>query len=211
MHLVGQKFGKLTVIKLMSFGKSRHQMYLCKCDCGVEKQIRALGLIHGTSKSCGCARLESVSKPKRHGDCNTRLYRIWCGMLSRCNYKQHRGYSYYGGRGVTVCDKWKDFVEFKSWAIHNGYEDNKTIDRKDNDKNYSPENCKWSTRSEQDYNRTVTIICTIKGENLNTKQVFEKYGISKKILYYRISRGMTDEDLIKSVGKTNRKTLQVSR
>lgn len=206
MDLVGQKFGRLNVIEKASAGKSGHKMYLCKCDCGVQKEVRELGLMHGTSKSCGCARIEIISKPKRHGDCNTRLYKIWCAMLSRCNHKEHTAYCYYGGRGIKVCAEWKNFVNFKKWALENEYSLDKTIDRKDNNKSYTPENCRWATDYQQRYNRRVTIFCTINGEQLNTKQVEEKYGINKKVLYYRISRGMTDQELIKPIGKTYRKT-----
>lgn len=89
----------------------------------------------------------------KHGMCGTRLYRIWEGMKHRCNYKKSDSYYLYGGRGITVCDEWKEFVPFMDWALTNGYNDSLTIDRIDNDKGYSPNNCRWATQSEQSYNK----------------------------------------------------------
>jgi hypothetical protein len=86
----------------------------------------------------------------------TRLYRIWHDMISRCKYPKHNAYSRYGGKGIRVCLQWQNFIPFMNWALSNGYKDNLTIDRINRDKGYSPENCRWSTRSEQELNKKKT-------------------------------------------------------
>ena len=91
--------------------------------------------------------------PFRHGDYKTRLYRIWADMKSRCYYEKNNHYDTYGGRGITVCDEWKnDFVLFRNWALANGYSDELTLDRKDNNIGYTPDNCRWVTRAAQAHN-----------------------------------------------------------
>ena len=96
---------------------------------------------------------------KKHGMCGTRIYRIWADMKTRCNCENNQFYYRYGGRGIKVCKEWEEFIPFYEWAIKNGYSDDLTIDRIDNDGDYCPENCKWSTQHEQSMNKT-----HIKGE-----------------------------------------------
>ena len=146
--LVGQKFGRLTVISRAENVK-RLTRWNCICECGNSTVVYGGHLRSGATKSCGCLCKETASKNNStHRKTKTRLFTTWQNMFTRCNNKNHKQYKNYGARGIQVCDEWKDFVIFYEWAIQNGYNDNLTIDRIDNDGNYCPENCQWITLSE---------------------------------------------------------------
>ena len=153
--MVGQKFGRLFVIKAVAERtKCGEVKYLCKCDCGNEKIIVGTSIRNGSTKSCGCILSEETAKrAKTHGQSKTRLYRIWHGMLDRCNNHNRHEYMYYGGRGITVCDEWMEFEPFYKWAMSHGYAYDLTIDRINNDGNYEPNNCRWVTMKEQAKNK----------------------------------------------------------
>lgn len=147
--LTGQKFGRLVAVKPVGKEKG-HYVWECKCDCGEICVVPVHHLSNGHTKSCGCLRKEGERKPSySHGLTRTRLYRIWCNIKTRCYNPNAENYNFYGGKGVTVCDEWlHDFQTFYDLAMTSGYADNLTIDRKDSDLNYCPENCEWITQSE---------------------------------------------------------------
>lgn len=164
--IIGLRFGRLTAMEYIGKDKYGNRKVRCVCDCGNEITCRAASLTAGASQSCGCARLcignrkkqgtEKLEKsPKRkNAKKPDRLYRIWVAMKQRCYNPNHRAYKYYGARGITVCDKWKNGSKvFKEWALANGYKENLTIDRIDIDGNYEPSNCRWITQAEQNNNR----------------------------------------------------------
>lgn len=153
--LTGQKFGRLTVIERAGSNSYGRALWLCVCDCGKIDIKQGKLLLNGHCRSCGCGEYENrVNNCTSHKLTNTRLYTIWGGMKQRCYYTKHKDYHNYGGRGITICDEWKnDFKAFYDWAITHGYRDDLTIDRIDVDKNYTPDNCRWATAHEQRINQ----------------------------------------------------------
>lgn len=154
---IGKRYGRLTVLARAGSDSKGNSMWLCQCSCGNKKEI--VGYSLKRIQSCGCLQSESVSENNRklkttHGQKNTRLYNIWRGMKMRCLNENSKFYKYYGGRGITICGEWIDsFENFRDWALANGYSDELSIDRIDNNGNYEPDNCQWTTQSEQNANR----------------------------------------------------------
>lgn len=159
IDLTGQRFGRLTVVSRAENDKNKNPRWLCRCDCGHQTIVLGHLLRNGNTQSCGCLSHEQHSAlmkemNKVHEWTGTRLYRIWGAMKSRCYNPKQRNYKHYGGRGITICDEWLyDFVAFRDWALANGYCEDLTIDRIDNDKGYSPDNCRWTTMKEQRLNQ----------------------------------------------------------
>ena len=141
-----EKYGRLTVVKrvddYVSPSGGKHHAYLCKCDCGNEVVILKDHLISGRQKSCGCLRHENGRRT--HGEIDTRLYEIWGNMLNRCSNPNNPAWKNYGGRGIQVCEEWKKYESFRDWSLSNGYSDELTIDRINNNYNYCPDNCRWT-------------------------------------------------------------------
>ena len=153
--LTDRKFGRLTVIQRSGSNKDGRATWLCMCECGEISVKTGKLLLNGHCRSCGCGEYENrVNNCTSHRLSNTRLYNIWTGMKQRCYYQKHKDYHNYGGRGITICKEWlTDFINFYNWALSNGYRDDLTIDRKDVNGNYTPDNCKWSTWREQSLNK----------------------------------------------------------
>lgn len=151
--LTGMKFGKLTVIKMTDNTKWNDHWWLCKCDCGSFKEIAGHSLKSGNSKTCGCFVKEARPHRKKGYDVNSRLYKVWSNMKSRCNNPNSGQYKWYGERGIAVCDEWNEYKPFMEWAISNGYSENLELDRINNNGNYEPSNCRFITHKENCNNR----------------------------------------------------------
>lgn len=145
IDLTGNKFGKLTALQFVGLDKNNKALWLCECECGVQKTLSSNVLRRSAVKSCGCL---------SHGESRTRLWNIWASMRERCSTPTCGNYENYGGRGIKVCDEWQSsFVAFRSWALANGYSDLLTLDREDVNGNYEPSNCRWATIQVQNENK----------------------------------------------------------
>ena len=198
IDLTGKRFGKLVVLKraesaVSKSGKTRGR-WLCKCDCGNTKIILTDSLTGGKAKSCGCYNLECIkNRATKHGMTGKRICVEWSSMKSRCFNKNNKSYMRYGGRGITVCEEWlgdNGFENFYEWAINNGYEDSLTIERKDVNGNYCPENCCWIPANEQAKNRRSTLRIKDKsGIERYAMDIAEENGLPMNIVIARKSNG----------------------
>lgn len=195
IDIIGQRFGRLMVIsEAEERTKCGEVKYLCQCDCGNTKIIAGTSLRYGKSKSCGCLLSESTAKRSRsHGKSKTRLFKIWAGMRDRCTNPNRREYKDYGGRGITVCKEWEDFQAFYDWSMANGYAENLTIDRVENDGPYSPDNCRWTTRKTQSNNTRQTVHITIDGETKNMEQWAATIGVARSTISRHVKSGDVEE------------------
>ena len=190
----GEQFGRLTVIEYAGKNKHGQPMWRCRCDCGKEITVRADGLTTGHTKSCGCYKSDIHAT---HRMKNTRLYDIWRGMKKRVGLKTLHNYEEYGGRGITACQEWLDSFEvFRDWAMENGYRDDLSLDRIDNDGPYSPENCRWATQKEQNNNKRNNHVVTYEGKEMTVTQLAEITGIERHTLYRRLNSGWDVEKAV---------------
>lgn len=193
--LVGKRFARLIVTSKSSRKKGPY--WNCICDCGKEKEVLNYFLHSGRTKSCGCYNIERLKSyghsckqdnPKSH----TRMYSIWNGMKDRCLNPNNDRYYDYGGRGITLCDKWLSFDGFYE-DMKEGYDDLLTIDRIENDKGYSLDNCKWSTNEEQSNNKRTNLKLTFNGETKTAKEFCQIFNINEDTLRSRLKRGWSLE------------------
>lgn len=199
-NLIGMRFNKLVVVERAENSKQGKRMWICKCDCGRTKQkpVSTYELKSGKVKSCGCLYYESNKdgRTTTHGKSRSRIYKIWNSMKARCFNPNHQAYKQYSGRGIKVCDEWaNNFPAFYSWAMANGYTESLTIDRIDNNKGYSPDNCRWTTYVIQENNRSNNRLVTIKNKTKTLSQWARDYGISSACLAWRLDNNWNDEEL----------------
>ncbi len=162
IDLSGQRFGKLVVLERVENSNDGATRFLCQCDCGNIKIIRSKHLKSGAIRDCGCEKSKRTRiKNLTHGGSGTRLYNIWIKMRDRCQNPHSADWYDYGGRGITVYDKWdSSFEAFRKWSENNGYDDGKSIDRIDVNAGYYPDNCRWvSMRVQANNKRNNHMVC----------------------------------------------------
>ena len=189
-NLIGKKFGILTVInKDESFHDCKHTKYICLCECGKTKSIYKHSLVNGRTKSCGCQQGKGKKGVNAtHGMSKTRIYAEWCAMKRRCLPNTRDSKNYYS-RGITVCDEWQnDFMSFYNWSMENGYDDTLSIDRINNDKGYSPKNCRWISIGKQQSNKTNTIRINYEGEEYSLHSLCVHLGLPYKSIHKRYKK-----------------------
>jgi len=194
-NLTGQRFSRLIVIERVKNhiqpNGSQYVQWLCKCDCGNEVIVLAGHLVSGHTKSCGCLHKEKLTK---HGKSRTKIYQVYRDMKARCYNPNCKPYKNYGGRGIKICNEWKNnFKIFYDWAINNGYQDNLTIDRIDVNGNYEPSNCRWVNKYIQSRNRRTNRYITYNNETHCITDWAEIYGIRKDIIKYRLEHNWSIE------------------
>lgn len=211
MDLSGMRYGKLVVLSRFEENtKSGKPQWVCLCDCGKKTVVPAQALKSGNTKSCGCLKIETGrinGKKVKHGESHTRLYNIWHSMKRRCYAVSSKDFVNYGGRGITVCSEWlNDFQAFHDWAVSHGYSDELTIDRIDNDKGYSPDNCRWVTTKEQNQKKRNVKLIEWNGQTHTLTEWATITGISAGVLSRRLKTGWSIEDTLTIkpiVGATN--------
>lgn len=195
IDLTGQRFGRLVVIgrgaDYLTSGGHKFARWRCKCDCGNIVLVKSVHLRNGITKSCGCISAELLEKRNRvHGMRYTKLYEVWKGMKSRCENPKHIGFKDYGGRGISVCEEWRDdFLQFYEWAVGHGYADGLTIDRIDNEKGYSPENCRWVTRAFQNAHKRNNHLIEFSGQIHTLAEWARLTGIDHTVILDRLKHG----------------------
>lgn len=204
--LTGKRFERLLVTGYAGKDKGNHSKWLCRCDCGREKIITGYNLKSGAIKSCGCLRREIAGNlNKTHDGSNSRLYSIYRNMISRTENPKASAYDVYGGRGISICQEWRnDFAAFQKWALANGYRDDLSIDRIENDKGYFPDNCRWIKMNAQFNNRRNNLLLTYKGETKTVAEWARHLAIKRRTLYSRLNAGWSVEQALSTPTKGGR-------
>lgn len=197
--LTDKKFNRLTVIERKGNDIFGHLRWLCRCDCGKEKIIVGSHMVRGKTKSCGCLNKEKlVARSLKHGHNRrekvSQVYSIWANLIQRCTNRNNQDYLNYGGRGITVCEKWLE--SFENFLEDMGQPPTKQhqIDRIDNNKGYDKNNCRWVTRKQQSQNRRSNHFLTHNGKTQTTMEWSRETGITYGTLLARINRHNWDID-----------------
>ena len=214
IDLTNKRFSRLIVLKKYGHNKYNQITWLCKCDCGNLIIVSGNSLTRNNTRSCGCLYQDYLHNPRpntqKHGKSNSRLYHIWRDMKLRCYNEKQIGYKNYGARGIKVCDEWLNktdgFVNFYKWSINNGYKENLTLDRINNDGNYEPTNCKWSTTMEQANNTRSNRFITYKNKTKTIAEWSRELNIPHYLIRNRLNMGWAVENIFeRKVGKNGRR------
>lgn len=189
-NLTGRKFGRMNVIEYKGKPeKGRGSLWLCQCECGTRKVVYASNLKKGDTKSCGCLHKEiAKASSTTHGDCGTPEYEAWCKIKQRCYKKTNRNYYRYGGRGITVCDRWLESFENFLEDMGPRPVSKESIDRINNNGNYEPENCRWANRKEQNRNTSRNRMLTFNGKTMCMAEWAERLNLDYQNLARRLNK-----------------------
>lgn len=191
--LIGQRFGRLMVVAEAG-RKHGGVLWLCQCDCGNTKEVMSQSLVSGTTLSCGCYNKEVITK---HDKSRTSLYHVHQCIKDRCTNPNAQEWARYGGRGIKMCDEWlNDKESFFDWSMSHGYKEGLSIDRIDNNGDYSPENCRWVTMKEQARNRSTNIVIEHDGEKHCLSEWAEILGENYAKLVSRHRRNWSAEEIL---------------
>ena len=196
VKLEGQRFGRLTVLwrgpnKVEPSGATR-SAWQCRCDCGNGVVVTGHALTRGHTQSCGC--LTRSGRASKHGMARKPIYRVWWMMRQRCENPSFTSFASYGGRGITVCDRWREFSNF--YADMGDPAPGMTLERIDNDKGYSPDNVRWASRLEQAQNRRTNTLLTHAGQTLTLAEWGRVTGFGKQIVTKRYKSGWSTERIL---------------
>jgi hypothetical protein len=197
--LTGEVFYRLTVLAEAPRKAQCHSTrWLCRCECGTVKTYTSDQLRKGRVKSCGCLRSENLSMARRkHDESKTRLYKKWTGIITRCYNPKCKSYKNYGGRGITMCEEWRNSYEaFRDWALAHGFREGLQIDRIDTNGNYCPSNCRWITSKQNQRNRTNNRLLTAFGVTQPMSVWCEEFDINEGTLRKRMKLKWTMEDAL---------------
>lgn len=193
LDLVGKKFNMLTVVERVGKTPEHRYLFRCICDCGEEKVAEGREIKRGKIMSCGRHNAEKVSEANTtHGMTGERIYNIYLNMKGRCSNSNNQAYVRYGGRGISVCDEWTDkengFTNFLTWSLSNGYKEDLSIDRIDNNGNYEPANCRWTTNKVQQNNRGCSLLFTYNDETKPLTVWCEELNLKYDSVWKRINK-----------------------
>lgn len=200
----GLRFGRLTALSFHGQAKNGYALWLCKCDCGTTKVLRSCKLLEGTTRSCGCLQRELASKNHfKHGLRSHPLYATWCSMKQRCSDQNCRGYKNYGARGIAVCERWQRSFEAFVEDMGERPSSRHSVERKDNSKGYSPDNCIWATTPEQHRNTRRTVLLELRGDKKCITDWSQTTGIKLTTLHQRLRTGWSVEKTLTTPVKSS--------
>ena len=192
---IGDKFNKIEIVEILSEKTKRgERLFKCRCECG--KELIVPRYRFGLKKciySCGCSDKRKTAGGKHKHP----LHNVWVDMKNRCYYEKDIGYRRYGGRGIAVCDEWRNnFMSFYNWSMENGYEKGLQLDRIDNNRNYEPSNCRWTDSITQNNNKGNNRLLTYNGETKTIMEWSRLTGIKRSTIAERLKRNWTIEDAL---------------
>lgn len=199
--LIGMRFGSLVVKSKLNINRHREMEWLCICDCGNSHKATSNRLTTGKTTCCHACAMKKISiSNSKNGVEPKKLYNAFTNMKTRCYNKNYFLFHRYGGRGITVCDEWRnDFSAFRKWAFENGWDESLTLDRIDNDKGYSPQNCRWVNKTAQDNNRSTNRYLEHNGERDTLANWSRRLNIPYYVLQHRMEKGLPDDEILREV------------
>ena len=200
IDITGNRYGSLVALKV-SEKRNGNYYWECVCDCGNKKSVLNSNLKSGNVRTCGDKKVHHI----KHGMRQSRIYKTWRNMKSRCDNPNATYYEYYGGKDIKYCDEWKEFTNFYEWAIKSGYKDNLTIERVDFNGDYKPSNCCWITKSEQNKNTSKTLNIEINGITKTLKGWADEVGVTPPAMSHRYKKGLRGAELIQPTMRRRKK------